>query len=868
MSAQQENQDRVPESVLAGHTPVMQQYLRIKAQHPDVLLFYRMGDFYELFFDDARRAARVLDITLTARGQSGGEPIPMAGVPVQTVDTYLARAVRRGESVAICEQIGDPAKSKGPVERRVVRVVTPGTVTDDALLEARRDTLLAALSSSADHFGLAWLELASGRFHALEGADAEALAAELERLRPAELLVAEDGASQVPPGASACIRQRPPWHFEVASAERNLCEQFGTRDLAGFGLAGRALAIGAAGCLLQYVRDTQKSALPHLRGIRCEERDEALLLDAATRRNLELETSLSGRAESTLVGVLDRTATAMGGRELRRWVQRPLRPRLPREERLQAIGAFLDTGLHEAVHSLLRRVGDVERILARVALRSARPRDLAGLRDALGCLPELGTMLEGIDSPLLSRLAVAAAAHPDTHALLSSALLPTPAALLRDGGVIAPGYDADLDELRRVSEHSDEALLELESRERERTGFQNLRFGYNRVQGYYIEVSRSQADQVPADWVRRQTVKNAERYITTELKSFEDRVLGARDRSLARERELYEGLLDRLIERLPALQATAGALASLDVLANLAERALALRFVQPQLSDDSVIDIRGGRHPVVEQSIDGPFVPNDLSLHEGRRMLVVTGPNMGGKSTYMRQCALIVILAGIGSYVPADSATIGAVDRIFTRIGAADDLAGGRSTFMVEMTEAANILNNATRDSLVLMDEIGRGTSTYDGLSLAWACARHIGRDIGAYTLFATHYFELTALADELPACANVHLDATEHGDSLVFLHAVKEGPANQSFGLQVARLAGVPKSIVADARRYLHELERRDHAQRPAMPQRELELPLPVSPAEEDALQELRNMDPDSLTPRVALEMLFKLKETLGRGR
>ena len=851
-----------------GHSPVMQQYLRIKAQYPDVLLFYRMGDFYELFFEDARRAARLLDITLTARGQSAGEPIPMAGVPVQTLDTYLARAVRKGESVAICEQIGDPAKSKGPVERQVVRVVTPGTVTDDALLESRRDTLLAALANSGDRFGLAWLELASGRFHALEATGLEALAAELERLRPAELLVAEDAPSIVRAGSSGAVRERPPWHFEAGSAERQLTEQFGTRDLAGFGLAHKPLAVGAAGCLLNYLRETQKSALPHLRGIRCEERDEALQLDAATRRNLELDASLSGRPESTLLGALDRTSTAMGGRELRRWIQRPLRPRAPREHRLQAIEAFLDTGLHQAIHALLRQVGDVERILARVALRSARPRDLAGLRDALGLLPELQRVLAGIDSPLLEQLARESGAHPDVHALLTAAVVPTPPALLREGGVIAPGYDSDLDELRRISEHSDEALLELEARERARTGFANLRFGYNRVQGYYIEVSRSQADQVPADWVRRQTVKNAERYITAELKSFEDKVLGARDRALARERELYDGLLDKLIETLPRLQATAAAVAALDVLATLAERALALRLVRPQIVDGSRIEIRGGRHPVVEQSLDGPFVPNDLSLHDGRRMLIVTGPNMGGKSTYMRQAALIVLLAGIGSYVPADSAEIGPVDRIFTRIGAADDLAGGRSTFMVEMTEAADILNNATRDSLVLMDEIGRGTSTYDGLSLAWACARHIGREVGAFTLFATHYFELTALADELPACANVHLDATEHGDSLVFLHAVKEGPANQSYGLQVARLAGVPKMVIQDARRYLGELERRDHSARPAAPQQELELVPPRDPADQAVLADLAQLDPDGLSPREALSVLFSLKERLRKDR
>ena len=845
----------------------MTQYLRIKAQYPDALLFYRMGDFYELFFEDARRAARLLDITLTARGTSGGEPIPMAGVPVQSLDTYLARAVRKGESIAICEQIGDPAKSKGPVERQVVRVVTPGTVTDYGLLEERRDTLLAAIASGKDGFGLAWLELSSGRFHALQADSEEALASELERLQPAELLVEEGSALALPARATLTTRQRPPWHFEAGSAERQLCEQFGTRDLAGFGLDNKALAVGAAGCLLNYVRETQKSALPHLRGIRCELREDALLLDAATRRNLELDSTLSGRSDTTLLEVLDRTATAMGGRELRRWVQRPLRAIEPRALRLQAIETLIDSYGHAPLQQLFRRVGDVERILARVALRSARPRELAQLRVALDCVPELHEILERFDSPLLQRLATTTGTHAEERALLQRALLETPAALLRDGGVFAAGYDADLDELRRISEHSDEALLDLETRERERTGFANLRFGYNRVQGYFIEVSRSQADRVPADWVRRQTVKNAERYITSELKSFEDKVLGARDRALARERELYDALLDTLIGALPSLQATAGALAALDALANLAERAVALRLVRPQLSRESCIEIRGGRHLVVEQHIDGPFVPNDLLLNDKRRMLLITGPNMGGKSTFMRQAALIVILAGIGSYVPAESAVIGPIDRVFTRIGAADDLAGGRSTFMVEMTEAANILNNATRDSLVLMDEIGRGTSTYDGLSLAWACARHLGREIGAFTLFATHYFELTTLPDELPACANVHLDATEHAERVIFLHAVKDGPANQSYGLQVARLAGVPRSVVTEARRYLVDLERRDHASRPQAPQQELLLESPPDPIVAPLRSALEQVDPESLTPRAALDLVFRLKDLLDDG-
>jgi len=850
---------------LGKHTPVMQQYLRIKAQYPDVLLFYRMGDFYELFFEDARRAARLLDITLTARGQSAGEPIPMAGVPVQTLDTYLARAVRKGESVAICEQIGDPAKSKGPVEREVVRIVTPGTVTEDSLLEARRDTLLAALNPAGERFGLAWVELSSGRFHALESQGTEALAAELERLRPAELLVPEDSA--VADGQSdAVLRRRPSWHFEVESCARHLSEQFGTRELDGFGLSGKPLAIGAAGSLLNYLRETQKSALPHLAGIRCEEREDSLLIDAATRRNLELDASLSGREDATLLAVLDATATAMGSRELRRWLRRPLRSRRERELRLQAIETIIDGDAATPLHRLLAGVGDVERILARVALRSARPRDLAQLRNSLALLPGLQDQLAALDSPLLRDLAAQAGTRPDVVDLLQRALVPEPPALLREGGVIAAGHDAELDELRRISEHSDEALLELEERERTRTGFANLRFGYNRVHGYYIEVSRNQAEKVPADWVRRQTVKNAERYITEELKAFEDRVLGARDRALAREREIYEQLLDGLVSQLPGLQASAAALAALDVLGNLAERAVKLRLAKPLLVDESRIEIRGGRHPVVEAQLEAPFVPNDLQLDESRRMLIVTGPNMGGKSTYMRQTALIVILAGIGSYVPADSAVIGPVDRIFTRIGAADDLAGGRSTFMVEMTEAANILNNATRSSLVLMDEIGRGTSTYDGLSLAWACARHIGREIGAFTLFATHYFELTALADELPACANVHLDATEYADQLVFLHAVKEGPANQSYGLQVARLAGVPRAVVGDARRFLAGLEQRDHAAPPS-PQGSLPLGTPGREEAHPALEQLRELDPDALTPREALDLLYRLRSSLDQS-
>jgi DNA mismatch repair protein MutS len=853
-----------PAPDFAGHTPVMQQYLRIKAQHPDVLLFYRMGDFYELFFDDARRAARLLDITLTARGQSSGQPIPMAGVPFHAVETYLSRLVRKGESVALCEQLGDPAKSKGPVERQVVRIVTPGTVTDDALLDERRDTLLAALCREGEHFGLAWLELASGRFSVLEAIGAEALAGELERLRPAEVLVAEQ-ATALPIAASASLRERPPWHFDLDSAMRSLCHQFGTRDLSGFGCADLPLAVRAAGCLLQYVRDTQKAALPHLKGLQTQSRSDAVLLDAASRRNLELDASLTDRPECTLAGVLDRTATAMGGRELRRWIHRPLRDRHDVELRLQAVETLIGNRVHSDASEILRHVGDIERSLARVALKSARPRDLAQLRDAFARLPELQVLLGKQDAPLLMTLAGDIGTHPDIVDLLKRAVVEAPPPILREGGVIAPGYDADLDELRLISEHSDQYLLDLEAREKVRSGIANLKLGYNRVQGYFIEINRSLADRVPADYIRRQTIRNSERYITPELKEFEDKVLGARDRALAREKLLYDALLDQLIERVARLQATAAALAALDVLATFAERAVSLGYARPDLTDEAVIEISEGRHPVVELFIDQPFVPNDLGLGDHRRLLVITGPNMGGKSTFMRQTALIVIMARIGCYVPATSARIGPVDRIFTRIGASDDLAGGRSTFMLEMTEAANILNNATGHSLVLMDEIGRGTSTYDGLSLAWACATHIGKHVKAFTLFATHYFELTALATELDACANVHLDATEHGEQLIFLHAVKEGPANQSYGLAVAALAGVPPKVISAARKYLAELERRSANAHAPQLQQELLLTVPAPASPHPLAEALDELDPDSLSPREALEALYRLKR-LGR--
>lgn len=850
---------------LSLHTPLMRQYLTAKAAHPDVLLFFRMGDFYELFYDDARKAARLLDITLTQRGQSAGAPIPMAGVPYHAVENYLAKLVRLGESVAICEQIGDPALAKGIVERKVVRVVTPGTVTDAALLEERRDNLLLAISAGAkDGYGLAWVDLSSGRFLLSEVPHAEALAAELARLQPAETLVDESVAWPKLVASLPGLRKRPPWHFESDAARRELNRFFGTRDLSGFGVDKLPLAIGAAGCLLGYVEETQKSALPHLSGMAVESASETIALDAATRRNLELDTHPSGRTEHTLLGVLDETVTPMGARLLRRWLNRPLRSREVLRARHQAIGALIDNRHHEALREQLRGIGDLERILARVALRSARPRDLSTLRDGLLAAPELREKIAELDSPLLHALVNRIGDHAETAALLRRAIVEQPPVLQRDGGVINDGYDAELDELRRLSTHADQYLVELEEREKAASGIPTLKVGYNRVHGYYIEISKAQSDKAPTHYTRRQTTKNAERYITEELKQFEDKVLSAKERSLMRERALYEALLDTLTEKLEPLKQAAAAIAELDVLATLAERAGTLDWTAPELADEPGIAIERGRHPVVEKVREEPFEPNDLRLADGRRMLVITGPNMGGKSTYMRQNALIVLLAHIGSYVPASRAAIGPVDRIFTRIGAGDDLSRGQSTFMVEMSETANILHNATAHSLVLMDEVGRGTSTYDGLALARAAAVHLATASRAFTLFATHYFELTELAGEFAGIANVHLDAVEYGEQLVFMHAVKDGPANRSFGLQVAALAGLPKAVIADARRTLAELERgmHTHASAPAPAAASPQLGLFAPPAPSAVEHALDAIDPDALTPRDALEALYRLKQ------
>jgi DNA mismatch repair protein MutS len=794
--------------ISAVHTPMMRQYLAIKAEHPDMLVFYRMGDFYELFYDDAKRAAALLDITLTSRGKSAGNPIPMAGVPYHAAENYLAKLVKKGESVAICEQIGDPATSKGPVERKVTRIVTPGTLTDEALLSESRDNLVAAMFADNEGIGLAWLDLAGGRFRLTEVADGEAIAGELERLRPAELIVDEDQVDARRIGEGVRITHRPPWHFELDAATRLLCRQFGTRDLSGFGCDAFPRGVAAAGALLQYVSDTQKASLPHLQAITVERREDAVIMDGPTRRNLELHASLSGHDQHTLAGVMDRCQSPMGSRLLRRWIQRPLRDPAVLKGRFQAVDAMITGGANDVLQPLLHGIGDIERILARVALRSARPRDLRQLCEALSRLPALRKQLSSIQSPRLHALREQIDPHHREQQLLADAIIDNPPMLIRDGGVIADSYDDELDELRAIADNADQFLLDLEAREKQRTGIPTLKLGYNRVHGYYIEISKGQADKAPDDYVRRQTLKAAERYITPELKTFEDKVLSARERALAREKYLYERLLELLHETLPGLQQSAFAVAELDVLLCFAERADSLRLSKPELAEEPCIEIRGGRHLVVEQVIDTPFVANDLALTDEQRLIVITGPNMGGKSTYMRQTALIAILAHIGSFVPADSLRIGPLDRIFTRIGASDDIAGGRSTFMVEMTETATILNNATAQSLVLMDEIGRGTSTFDGLSLAWAAAHYMGEKARAFTLFATHYFELTALADELPACRNVHLDATEHEGRLVFLHAVKPGPANQSYGLQVAALAGVPGHVVQRARDYLAALE------------------------------------------------------------
>lgn len=852
------------QSDLSSHTPMMQQFWRLKNQHPDQLMFYRMGDFYEIFYEDAKKAAKLLDITLTARGQSAGQAIPMCGIPYHSLEGYLAKLVKLGESVVICEQVGDPATSKGPVERQVVRIITPGTVSDEALLDEHRDNLLAAVLGDERLFGLAVLDITSGRFSVLEINGWENLLAELERLNPVELLIPDDWPLGLPAEKRRGAKRRAPWDFERDTAHKSLCQQFATQDLKGFGCENLTLAIGAAGCLLAYAKETQRIALPHLRSLRHERLDDTVILDGASRRNLELDINLAGGRDNTLQSVIDRCQTAMGSRLLSRWLNRPLRDRAVLEARQESIACLLERYRFESLQPKLKEIGDLERILARIGLRNARPRDLARLRDALAALPELQQALSSLDSPHLQSLALIVSTYPELAELLARAINDNPPAVIRDGGVLKAGYDAELDELQSLSENAGQYLMDLETREKARTGLANLKVGYNRVHGYFIELPSKQAESAPADYIRRQTLKGAERFITPELKEFEDKALSAKSRALAREKLLYDELLERLISHLGPLQDSAAALAELDVLSDLAERALNLDLNRPRFVDEPCMRIDQGRHPVVEQVLTTPFVANDLSLDDDTRMLIITGPNMGGKSTYMRQTALIVLLAHIGSFVPAKSCELSLVDRIFTRIGSSDDLAGGRSTFMVEMSETANILHNATERSLVLMDEVGRGTSTFDGLSLAWAAAEQLAK-LRAYTLFATHYFELTVLPESQPIAANVHLNATEHNERIVFLHHVLPGPASQSYGLAVAQLAGVPNEVILRAREHLarlettslpHELPTTQPGRTAAPMQSDMFASLP-HPLQE----ELRKINPDELTPRKALELLYAWK-------
>ena len=836
---------------------MMQQYLRLKADHPDILLFYRMGDFYELFFEDAEKAARLLDITLTQRGASAGQPIKMAGVPFHALEPYLAKLVKLGESVAICEQIGDPATSKGPVERQVMRIVTPGTLTDSALLDEKSDNILLAINADRSMVGLAWVTLASGELRVSEIAP-QILASELQRIGPAEILVA-DSSPLVDELKGFTLTRLPPWSFDAEAGKKKLLDQLGAASLAGYGCEDLQPAIGACGALLDYARKTQGQALAHVASVSAERAGEYVRMDAATRRNLEITETLRGEPSPTLFSLMDGCASGMGSRLLRHWLHHPLRDRTLVGARHEAVAAL--AGAATEVHGVLRRFSDVERIASRVALKNARPRDLSSLRDSLALLPELSTQTPS-GTALLASLAADLARPDECLSLLTQAIAPEPSARVMDGGVIADGYSAALDELRKLQSNAGEFLVELEARERARTGIANLKVEYNRVHGFYIEVTNSQTEKVPDDYRRRQTLKNAERYITPELKAFEDKALSAKDRALALEKSLYEALLEALGTHVAQLQRIARALAQLDVLACFALLAARHGWCLPQFVAETLVEFEAGRHPVVEAQVEH-FIPNDTRLSPARQLLLITGPNMGGKSTYMRQVALITLLAHVGSFVPAKSARLGPIDQIFTRIGAADDLAGGRSTFMVEMTESANILHNATAQSLVLMDEVGRGTSTFDGLALAWAIARHLLERNRALSLFATHYFEMTRISLEYKEAANVHLDAVEHKDTIVFLHAVEEGPASQSYGLQVAALAGVPKTVIRTARKYLQMLEDASLARGG---QSDLFVAAQAPPEAEPAVDPLREafdqVNPDDLSPRDALELLYRLKK------
>jgi len=875
------------------HTPMMIQYLRIKAEYPTTLVFYRMGDFYELFFDDAEKASRLMGITLTQRGSSNGSPIKMAGIPFHSVDQYLVKLIKLGESVAICEQIGDPATSKGPVERKVVRVITPGTLTDSDLLPEKSERPLLAMNVASGKqrksitVGLAWLSMASGALKLMEFTVEPALLEarlkqELERISPAETLIGDSEEAAYAHLLSGKPTTVPDWHFDQPSGEKSLLDQLSVATLNGFGAEGMTAAIGAGGALLRYAQSTQGKGLQHVRALTVESENEFIGLDASTRRNLELTETIRAQDANTLAptlfSLLDHCRTAMGSRLLRHWLHHARRDQRVAKARHAAINALMRTDACSGLSATLAAVPDIERITTRIALLSARPRDLAGLRAGLQQLGSLRNYVamcsRDADAPLLLELHEALATPTECVDLLERSIMLEPAAMVRDGGVIARGFDADLDELRGLSENAGQFLIDLETRERARTGIANLRVEYNKVHGFYIEVTHGQTDKVPDDYRRRQTLKNAERYITPELKAFEDKALSAQERALSREKFLYEQLLQDLAPHIVTLQAIAHALAQLDTLVALADHAARNNWCAPQLVAEPTILIEQGRHPVVENQIER-FIANDCAFSTDRKLLLITGPNMGGKSTFMRQVALITLLAYIGSFVPATSATIGPIDRIFTRIGAADDLAGGRSTFMVEMTESASILNNATENSLVLMDEVGRGTSTFDGLALAWAIAKHLIDVTRSFTLFATHYFELTQLPEIHPTASNVHLSAVEHKDSIVFLHAVQAGPASQSYGLQVAQLAGVPTPVIRAARKHLTALETQSvqttpqfdlfstqsHSTRDDDADAEVSS-VTIDPAALAVAEALADIDPDAMTPRQALEALYRLKQ------
>ncbi|ENU16533.1 DNA mismatch repair protein MutS [Acinetobacter lwoffii] len=864
---------------LSTLTPMMQQYMSVKMQHPHSLMFYRMGDFYELFFEDAHKAAKILGITLTHRGKANGQPIPMAGVPYHAAEGYLARLVKKGETVVICEQIGE-VTGKGPVERGVVRIITPGTLTDDAMLGAHQSSNLVALCIQQNQIGIALLDLSAGLFKVQQqDYDLNQLMIELARLMPSEILLDESITDptlteQLKQQLDISVTKRPDVDFNLNNAQKTLCDQFAVSTLSGFGIDHLPLAKAAAAALIHYAKETQKTALPHIRTIQLEQSSDFIALDPVTRRNLELIEPLFEHGTS-LFQLINDCQTAMGGRLLSRTLMQPLRDTALLDERLDAIQALLQ-GFHEVpVRLVLKEISDIERVLSRIALGSARPRDLVQLRQACAQIPFLRHALQPIVSQQQSKLLVQLNEElGDFHGLhqrLMSAIVQNPPVLLRDGNVIAEGFDSELDELRQIRDHASQFLIDLEIKEREQSGIPGLKIGYNRVSGYYIELTRAQAEQAPEHYIRRQTLKNAERYITPELKAFEDKVLSSESRALAREKMLFEMLLDELRQDIGNLQMMSSAIAQIDLIANFAHQARLRNWSRPKFSPEVGVSITAGRHPVVEALSKSAFTPNDMRLDFSHRMAIITGPNMGGKSTFMRQTALIVLLAYCGAYVPAQAATLGPVDRVFTRIGSADDLSTGKSTFMVEMTETSQILHHATSHSLVLMDEVGRGTSTYDGLSLAWACVLDLTKRIQCLCLFATHYFELTEL-DKESGINNYHVTAKELNGNLILLHKVQHGPASQSHGLQVAKLAGIPAAVIKEAQNRLKILEKQ-HQAKPLSPQHDLfAMPEVMEPIERiieiekesPALDLLEDIDVDSLTPREALQQLYALKDLI----